>query len=335
MICVILSELISFLVITASNYVLYGHAREGSRAVYDPNTLFLMAEGMRSTAYNSSSPDAEYNKRIWLFGGSTLRGGSGPCEKTIPSCLSRFLNLKGRPFHFTVINFGVNSFNSLLETQYLQKMLIESPEPPDMIIFYDGANDVTYFSANQTPYAHHEYLRTRAFIESYYRSWFGLFKPLAAAVYASFTLELYHKFQEVLIPTSPDFDKLQEMAVLTVQRYDHVKKLSESYGAEFLLVWQPMLWVEACMVSEKVRKNEKSFILNAERLAILRHNFINVYRLLSDRLGSRSYFVGFRDVLCERKTPAYQPDGVHLTDRGREIVAGKLGRLLLERFFKR
>jgi len=43
-------ELLAFAVISVSNFVIYGHIREGSRALYDPYTLFRSAEGLRPTA---------------------------------------------------------------------------------------------------------------------------------------------------------------------------------------------------------------------------------------------------------------------------------------------
>ena len=39
---------------------------------------------------------------------------------------------------WTVRNFGVNSYNSLFEAKYLQKLLIEEDEQPDVIVFMDG-----------------------------------------------------------------------------------------------------------------------------------------------------------------------------------------------------
>ncbi len=50
-------EILSFLAITASNFILYGRLREGGRAIYDPYTLFLQEGGVRPTANNSHSQD--------------------------------------------------------------------------------------------------------------------------------------------------------------------------------------------------------------------------------------------------------------------------------------
>ncbi|MBI4965902.1 MAG: SGNH/GDSL hydrolase family protein [Desulfomonile tiedjei] len=327
-------ELLSFLAVSATNFIMYGHAREGSRAVYDPYTLFLQSSGVRPTVGNSVAAESKKNRTVWMFGGSTMRGTTDFDEWTIPSFLSDYLNSNPQGLHFSVTNFGVNSFNSLLETKYLQKLLIESPSQPDLIIFYDGANDAKYFLEHRTAYGHHGYRRTRALIESYYHSWFGVLKPLNAAFNASFTKELYDRINQVAVPLDPGSTELRQMVAMTEKRYDFVNKMSACFGAKFILFWQPMLWVEDCAVSGTVKDREKNAVLAAERFATMRHNFSVTYNSLADRLAEKPYFVSFRGVFCDRQVPVYQPDGVHLTDDGRKIVAKAMGKVLEQRFFK-
>jgi hypothetical protein len=239
LLAVVAVEVFCFLIITASNYLLYGHAFEGSRGHYDPYTLFLDDEGLRPTAHNPAASGGANHRTIWMFGGSTLRGDSGRAEATIPSYLAGLLNRPGRPQPCTVVNFGENSYNSLLETKYLQKLLIESPNPPDLIIFYDGANDCSYFAQHRTPYGHHGYRSLQAPLENYRKSFFGLLKPLNAAVYSSFTKEFYDKLMEVAVPLESGDPTLESMVALTARRYDHVHKLAGCYGARFLWSGSP------------------------------------------------------------------------------------------------
>ena len=128
-----------------------------------------------------------------------------------------------------------------METKYLQKLLAEGATPaPQVIIFYDGANDSWYFAQYRTPYAHHGYRRVRGLIESYYRSFFGLLKPLNAALYASFSKELYDKVMQTLIPLDPETPSFQEFLDFTEKRYYYVQKLAAAHGARFFLFWQPV-----------------------------------------------------------------------------------------------
>ncbi len=324
-------EVFCFLIVTASNYLIYGHYWEGSRVRYDPYALFLNDDGPRPTAHNPAHPGPA-NRTIWMFGGSTMRSDSGRVDATIPSYLAAILNRPGSPYPCTVVNFGENSFNALMETKYLQKLLVEEPAPPDLVIFYDGANDCTYFAQHRTPYGHYGYRRLRAAIENYRHSFFGLLKPLNAALYSSFTKELYDKMMQVAVPLEPDAPELRTLAAVTAKRYEHVRKLAGCYGAAFLLIWQPILWVETGAVAPQVREQEQKYSIQGERFLSVRHNFTVVYEAMAESLKDKPYFINFRNVLCPRSQPVYAPDGVHLKAAGNEMVAQDLGRILPERW---
>lgn len=323
-------EVFCFLLITASNYLIYGHAHEGSRVHYDPYALFLSDDGVRPTAHEPASPKAPGTRTIWLFGGSTMRSDSGAADTTIPSYLAAILNRPGSPHPCTIVNYGENSFNSLIETKYLQKQLIENPKTPDLIIFYDGANDSAYFAQFRTAYGHYGYRRLRAAIENYRRSFFGLLKPLNAALYSSFTKEVYDKMMQVAVPLQPDDPQLLAMVDLTAKRYEHVRKMAGCYGARFLLVWQPIFYVETCQVAPELQEQEQKLAIEGERFLAVRHNFAVAYRALEEKLKDLPYFINFQNVLCPRKQLVYQPDGVHLRPAGNEMVAQALARVLQE-----
>ena len=63
----------------------------------------------------------------------------------------------------------------------------------------------------------------------------------------------------------------------------------------------------------------------------LRDNFVLTYNALMERLQDKPYFINFRNVLCSRTEPIYQPDGIHLLDVGREIMAQHFNQVLKDR----
>ena len=63
------------LVVTAGNYLIYGHVWEGSLVRYDPYALFLNVDGPRPTVHNTSLPSPT-TRTIWMFGGSTMRSST-------------------------------------------------------------------------------------------------------------------------------------------------------------------------------------------------------------------------------------------------------------------
>jgi len=328
-------EIFCFLLITATNLVLYGTPWESSRAHYDPYALFLNVKGVQPTRHNPPEPDSPVArkslKRWWLFGGSTMRGGWVKPVETIPSYLAALVNRPQNPLKVMVTNYGENSFNSLLETKYLQKLLMQVSPPPDLIIFYDGANDCAHFNQYRTPQAHFGYRRLRGLIESHRLTYLSLFKPLNVMFYSSFTREVFDKFHQIMVPVYPEDSDPRELVQATSKRYDHVCRLAGAYGAQFLLVWQPFLWVETGAVDPGVEEQEKDLAVFGAKYLKARENFTVTYNALANRLGEKPYFVDFRNALCSRTTPVYEADGVHLRPQGNKMVAARLAELLKER----
>ena len=322
---VILVEVASFLAVSLSNYWIYGQLRDGDVVSYDPYALFL--EKVRPTLNNPAAPGPGA-WTFWLFGGSTMRGATDFDGRTIPSCLARDWN-RDEPVHpATMDNFGQDGFNSLMETKYLQKLLIENRPRPNLIVFYDGGNDSAYFAQDRTPYGHQGYERVRGMIEDYHRSLFGLLKPLNAAMWSSFTHEIYDKMRQGVFAIAPGSPKLAQFADSCAQRYDYLDKVAAAFGAKFLLVYQPCWWAETQPVAAKVRAHEDVVL---EKKLALRDNFMVCYQALVARLQDKPYFINFRNILCNREEPLYQPDGIHLVDAGREIVATRMDEVLKER----
>lgn len=319
-------EILSFAVITTSNWIIYGNLREGPKAIYDPYTLFQMSIPIWPTAdaVGRQLPPS-LARTVWFFGGSTMRASNGPMPSTIPSLAAVALNAKSRPYGISCINFGINSFNSLLEIKYLQKNFIEWPSRPDLVVFYDGANDANYFAVQKTRYAHEAKERVQGLIESYYRTGFGILKPLNAAYYASFTRELLEKLLYTATPVDPNSPELAAFVKLTVARYDFADHLCRSYGSRFLLFLQPVYWAETCQPGNPaVLAQEHTAILGRKTFPYVRENFTTVYNALERALAGKPYFVDLRNALCDRTVPVYTPDGVHNTVAGREAIVAAM-----------
>ncbi|MCL4501246.1 MAG: SGNH/GDSL hydrolase family protein [Deltaproteobacteria bacterium] len=319
----VMVEAASFLAISLSNYWVYGQLRDGDLVHYDPYALFL--EGVRPTRNNP--PPEKSALTVWMFGGSTMRGACDRDDRTIPSFLAKIWNQEEQQLPATFVNLGEDGFNSIMETKYLQKLLIEK-SPPNLILFYDGGNDSAYFAQHRTPYAHQGYERIRGMIEDYHRSFFGLLKPLNAAMWSSFTHEIYDKMREGIIRIDPESPALRQYVDSCEKRYDFLNKLSASFGAKFLLIWQPCWWAETEPVSPQVRASEK--IIMSKKSA-LRDNFVAVYHAQVNRLKDKPYFINFRNIVCSRTEPVYQPDGLHMLDTGRKLMAQHFDEILKDR----
>ena len=329
--CWVLLELLCFLIITLSIYFIYGQIREGEPVRYDPYAIYINLHGKRPTANNASPESGKKVTTIWMFGGSTTRGISLDDQENLPSFVSQQLNQVPPVMPAKVDNFGVDGFNALMEVKYLQKMLIESPQPPQIITFYDGDNDCAYFAQYRTPYAHQGYRQMRGLVESYHGSFFGIFKSLNAAWYTTSVRELIDKMREGVFAVSPDDPALHEYLDQCVQRYDYVDMVARGFGAHFQLFWQPCWWVETAKVAPAVKEQEdKTIILNKHWA--MEKNYILIYNALVDRLRDKPYFVDLRNILCSRQVPVYESDGMHLNPTGDKMVAAYLSEFLKKKY---
>ena len=84
-------------------------------------------------------------RRIFMFGGSTMFGNGARDEYTIPSLVARHLATDSH-LDVEVTNFGVPAFVNTQEFILLFEQMRKGNKP-DLVDFYDGANDV--FSAFQ------------------------------------------------------------------------------------------------------------------------------------------------------------------------------------------
>lgn len=84
---------------------------------------------------------------VWFFGGSTLFGIGQRDDHTIPSEIVRLAEHDGLAIR--AWNFGMSTYVNWQETVLLLELLQERP-PPDLVVFYDGANDATVYVRDGT-----------------------------------------------------------------------------------------------------------------------------------------------------------------------------------------
>jgi hypothetical protein len=76
---------------------------------------------------------------LWMFGGSTTWGEGQRDDFTIASHLARIADREGVPL--LVRNYGQRGWTHFQEMILFEQLLAEGP-PPDLAVFYDGANEI-------------------------------------------------------------------------------------------------------------------------------------------------------------------------------------------------
>ncbi|MCZ7629296.1 MAG: hypothetical protein M5U19_09610 [Microthrixaceae bacterium] len=77
---------------------------------------------------------------VWMFGGSTLFGVGARDDHTLPSELARVAWHDG--YDLAVSNYAVPGDVAWIENRRLERALAQGAERPDIVVFYDGFNDL-------------------------------------------------------------------------------------------------------------------------------------------------------------------------------------------------
>lgn len=96
---------------------------------------FNIEDGFRVTTDSPVNPD----RRVLMFGGSTLFGQEVPDRHTIASYLQRMLRDAGK--RWQVHNFGLPGMNAAQQTLILKTVPLKAG---DIVVFYHGVNDIYY-----------------------------------------------------------------------------------------------------------------------------------------------------------------------------------------------
>ena len=109
------------------------------------DSITINGLGFRGSEFFTIKPSDTY--RIFMVGGSTMFGaGATSDETTIPGYLQQLLNEKDFGFDIEVINSGIQGADSNTESNLIEQKLVRFS--PDLIIIYDGWNDLR---ANNAP----------------------------------------------------------------------------------------------------------------------------------------------------------------------------------------
>ena len=121
------------------SYVYWRHAP------FEGAYINIDEQGIRRTWTDPQLREDADAPLIYVFGGSTVWGEGARDDHTVPSCLAKLLAERGE--RARVVNFGQSGYVSTQEVIALMRSL-QRGETPDLVIFYDGFNDVTssYFS---------------------------------------------------------------------------------------------------------------------------------------------------------------------------------------------
>ena len=199
------------------------------RGEFQGKYINVLPTGLRKTITQKN------DKKVYMFGGSTVWGTGAEDSATIPSWLSYYLE------KYEVTNYGQSGYTFLQEVMQLI-LLLRNGHRPDHVVFYDGVNDV-YSAYQQGKISQTQIIGVRKWTpkDFFVRNsvfWRGILKTLKKIrrirkVKPRFTEE-GHKMSE---------ERRGELAKEIVNNFEKTKEvidlLSQEYDFTYTCFWQP------------------------------------------------------------------------------------------------
>jgi hypothetical protein len=287
----------------------------------------------RTTSPRETAPGPPEPLTIHMFGGSAMWGTGARDEFTIPSILARELAQRGLPVRIT--NFGESGYVSTQEVIALVRQL-QAGERPDLVIFYDGVNDM--FSAHQQQVAgipQNEFNR----IEEFNLSQPEKLRPRAIMTLRDFARGLAStrfakwllletgllKRPAIVVRPMPGSDNVSEQSRLAgsvIETYrsniEIVAALGEHYGFQHFFYWQPTVFEKGRLT--RYETTERIKLASVEPFAREVRDALE----RSDLARIPGYsFADLGPIFADVEEPVFV-DWCHLGESGNETIARRM-----------
>ncbi len=264
------------------------------------------------------------SKKVYMLGGSTMWGEGSPDADTIPSRLQAILG-EG----YDVYNLGEIGYMSVQEYNYLLERLTEG-ERPDIVIFYDGANDgyTSVYSPGEPRGIHsiEQLLDIRVKSTS-----------MTDSLMDAFRKSNYQKLAKLFTASSKGSEawdkqiepKLEGNIAKMLDYYDElirqVKALETIYGFDSYFFWQPVLFSET---RHKKQAYEQTIIDEASPVWVQSQKQLSQFaeNRFTGREAEDVYFLGH--ALDRLEEPTYI-DWCHIGPKGNQVIAEAMAKQIL------
>ncbi|HKQ75619.1 MAG TPA: hypothetical protein VJ810_18115 [Blastocatellia bacterium] len=303
------------------------------RPPYSGNHININHDGIRKTSNPIAPEGTEPAAKVFMFGGSTMFGSGERDDFTIPSIFAK--EARNRNINCEVVNFGQEAYVSTQEVIELMLQL-QKGNIPDLVIFYDGANDThTASQMHAAGLPFNEFKREKEFNLSEKRELIPL--AFQSAVNGLSTIRFFNgllkgfeirrdsaRFDHPLEYEKPISDKAA-LALAVVETYLNniqlAHALSKFYGFECLFYWQPIIDQK-----QPLTEYERKVLEFDPNHTSIKDLYGETYAFLQSRSAGLKGKINLHDlgqIFNGVREPIFI-DYVHLGERGNTLVARKI-----------
>ena len=293
------------------------------RPPYASSTVNVDSDGRRVVPGSSCEEEAP---RVFFFGGSAMWGTGSPDGGTIPAIFVRDAAplVGGR---LCVSNYGESAWASTQSVIALMNAL-QQGDVPDLVIFYEGANDLNWAFSNDTPYRHADYSRIAALFNGaarrldQYRFRATDVAAMARAIAPNLAAMLDERRQWGGGPSDHSPEGLARLANAALDVYlanqRIVRGLAREYGFRCHFFWQPYL-----IYGHKPLAPGESRLLKGAAQWV---KTFGPFAAVADARIAGETQADFSDLsgVFEKTTDQIYVDMVHVTPEGNAIVTSAI-----------
>lgn len=304
------------------------------------DSITISEDGYRLTPGASRNSDAF---RVFMLGGSAMWGTDVSDSCTIAAYLQRDISeLIDRPVAVSnLAQIGYSSTQELIELM----LQLRNGNTPDLVVFYDGFNDVCCGFENGAAGVHAslESIAGRVEGTSEVLGILPVWKILLSKTNTWLLMTslqtkgiLPEETQEV--PTyrtmGINCDSLtSEIVSIYYGNCRVVEALADSYGFDFLVVWQPTIWSG----DKHLTDQEKEYVKVVDPFfpwggdPAFRELLEASYDLYEESITDSTRYFSFRNIFDGTEDEVYiDYSGSHITAEANEMIADTIFKILLE-----
>lgn len=284
------------------------------RLPFSGETINIDQAGLRRT---DPSGSAESRRTIAFFGGSTMWGTGVNDQNTIASLFSL------RHPAFQAYNFGESGYAARQSLNALLNMYAEGSHP-DIVIFYDGVNDVGQKCRREVgPLAHSRepFIRETVQIYGFPISFWSLLYPFKVLLKREFPGNSKDPSNYDCVGNP---DEATAVARALLADWAAAKFVVEGYGGTFIAILQPVAYFGNPNLAHIANRLKDSF---GEQFAVV---YPIIGQMLADEFTVLSGNVVDLRYAFDGDEMIYV-DFAHVSSNGNEIIARRIGEALAAR----
>jgi lysophospholipase L1-like esterase len=293
---------------------------------YSGEMINIDQNGVRQTPGTDCGP-ASYE--IFVFGGSAMWGWGAPDWGTIPAYLQDELQ-SAYEKSICIVNYAENAHVSTQGLIQLQ-LLLQAGEEPDLVIFYDGVNEVLAASQTGEPILHQNYSQIASLFNNPQ-------PPLAKWLQSLRTFRLpYLVVQQLSSPAfasdeatlTIDSEQLgQTVADAYLNNYKTVEGLAAVYDFDYYFFWQPHIVVggKALSPAEQNIVTGLNWVLNMDQT--LKELFTATYERIRNQAKDADNLHYLAHAFDGEEAQIWIDTWGHVTPEGNRLVAQMMAEII-------